>query len=65
LASDFRGVWPAGAEGRRIGDWFGHSGFNSGYLTLALGSKTGGRGLVVMAIIAPEDCPVTRPNGAS
>ena len=43
------------ADGRRTGDWFGHSGFNSGYLTLALGSKTGGRGLVVMANIAPED----------
>jgi hypothetical protein len=43
------------ADGRPTGDWFGHSGFNSGYLTLALGSKTNGCGVVVMANIAPED----------
>jgi CubicO group peptidase (beta-lactamase class C family) len=43
------------ADARPTGDWFGHSGFNSGYLTIALGSKTGGRGAVVMANAAPED----------
>lgn len=37
------------------GAWFGHSGFNSGYLTIMLGSKTGGDGVVVMANVAPED----------
>jgi hypothetical protein len=29
--------------------------FNSGYLTIAFGSKTGGRGMVVMTNVAPED----------
>jgi CubicO group peptidase (beta-lactamase class C family) len=43
------------ADERPTGGWFGHSGFNSGYLTLALGSKTGGQGVVTMANIAPED----------
>jgi len=49
-------------DGRPTGDWFGHSGFNSGYLTLALGSKTGGRGLIVMANIAPEDMSGDAPQ---
>ena len=42
-------------DGGATGDWFGHSGFNSGYLTIALASKTGGRGAVIMANAAPED----------
>jgi len=37
------------------GAWFGHSGFNSGYLTIMLGSKTGGKGAVIMLNVAPED----------
>jgi CubicO group peptidase (beta-lactamase class C family) len=43
------------ADGRPTGKWFGHSGFNSGYLTLALASKTGGKGAVIMVNVAPED----------
>jgi CubicO group peptidase (beta-lactamase class C family) len=43
------------ADGRPTGEWFGHGGFNSGYLTLAVASKTGGKGAVIMANIAPED----------
>lgn len=42
-------------DGSPTGTWFGHSGFNSGYLTLAVASKTGGKGAVIMANIAPED----------
>ncbi|MBK4737181.1 beta-lactamase family protein [Noviherbaspirillum sp. DKR-6] len=37
------------------GDYFGHTGFNSGYLTVFLGSKKGGNGLVLMSNLAPED----------
>lgn len=36
-------------------NWFGHSGFNSGYLSVLLGSKTGGNGVVVMINSAPAD----------
>jgi len=43
------------ADGRPTGGWFGHSGFNSGYLTIALGSKADGKGAVLMANAAPED----------
>ena len=43
------------ADDRPTGGWFGHSGFNSGYLTIALGSKADGRGAVLMANAAPED----------
>ena len=43
------------ADGRPTGEWFGHSGFNSGYLTLAVASKTDGKGAVIMANVAPED----------
>ncbi len=43
------------ADGRPTGEWFGHSGFNSGYLTLAVATKTGGKGAVIMANVAPED----------
>jgi CubicO group peptidase (beta-lactamase class C family) len=43
------------ADDRPTGAWFGHSGFNSGYLTLAVASKTGGKGAVIMANVAPED----------
>lgn len=37
------------------GNWFGHSGFNSGYLTFFLASNTGGAGLVLMINSAPAD----------
>jgi CubicO group peptidase (beta-lactamase class C family) len=37
------------------GNWFGHSGFNSGYLTFFLASKTGGDGFVLMVNSAPAD----------
>ncbi|MBL8908081.1 MAG: beta-lactamase family protein, partial [Rhizobiales bacterium] len=37
------------------GGWFGHSGFNSGYLAVMLGSKAGGNGVVIMLNVAPED----------
>ncbi|MCV6984033.1 beta-lactamase family protein [Mycobacterium shinjukuense] len=42
-------------DDRPTGDWFGHSGFNSGYLSFFLASKTGGNGLVVMINAAPAD----------
>jgi CubicO group peptidase (beta-lactamase class C family) len=50
------------ADGRPTGGWFGHSGFNSGYLTIALGSKTDGRGAVIMVNIAPEDMSADVPQ---
>ena len=31
-------------DGQPTGAFFGHSGFNSGYLTIMFGSKTGGTG---------------------
>jgi len=37
------------------GAWFGHSGFISGYLAVMLGSKAGGKGVVIMLNVAPED----------
>lgn len=37
------------------GNYFGHSGFNSGYLALMVGSKTGGNGVIIMVNIAPVD----------
>jgi hypothetical protein len=43
------------ADDRPSGAWFGHSGFNSGYLTLAVASKTGGKGVVIMMNLAPEN----------
>ena len=43
------------ADGEPTGAYFGHSGFNSGYLSLMLGSKEGGNGVVVMVNVAPED----------
>jgi hypothetical protein len=56
------------ADGRPTGEWFGHSGFNSGYLTLAVASKNGGKGAVIMANVAAEDmsgdvrqCPFMMP----
>lgn len=42
-------------DGAPTGEWFGHSGFNSGYLSIMLGSKKGGEGAVIMLNIAPED----------
>ena len=43
------------ADGEPTGAWFGHTGFNSGYLSVVLGSKTGGNGLAVLVNTAPED----------
>lgn len=43
------------ADGQPTGNWFGHTGFNSGYLTFFLGSKTGGDGVVLMINSAPTD----------
>ena len=37
------------------GNYFGHSGFNSGYLALMVGSKTGGNGVIIMVNVAPVD----------
>ena len=46
------------------GSWFGQSGFNSGYLTAALGSKTGGNAVVVMVNVAPEDMSGAVPQAS-
>jgi CubicO group peptidase (beta-lactamase class C family) len=42
-------------DGQPTGAFFGHGGFNSGYLTIMFGSKTGGIGMVIMVNVAPED----------
>ena len=42
-------------DGQPTGAFFGHGGFNSGYLTILFGSKTGGIGMVIMVNVAPED----------
>ena len=42
-------------DGKPTGGYFAHTGFNSGYLALMLGSKTDGNGIVIMVNIAPED----------
>lgn len=42
-------------DGEPTGGYFGHSGFNSGYLAVLIGSKTGGHGLVAMVNAAPLD----------
>jgi CubicO group peptidase (beta-lactamase class C family) len=42
-------------DGEPTGVYFGHGGFNSGYLTVLLGSKRGGNGVVIMVNVAPED----------
>jgi CubicO group peptidase (beta-lactamase class C family) len=44
-----------GADGAPTGLYFGHTGFNSGYLAVLIGSKAGGRGLVAMTNAAPLD----------
>jgi CubicO group peptidase (beta-lactamase class C family) len=49
-------------DGDPTGPYFGHSGFNSGYLALMLGSKTGGHGVVVMVNVAPEDMSGPAPQ---
>jgi hypothetical protein len=50
------------ADGRPTGEWFGHSGFNSGYLTLAVASKTGGKGGSSWPISRQRTCPATSPK---
>lgn len=49
----------------QTGEWFGHSGFNSGYLTIMLGSKMGGNGVAIMLNIAPEDMSGDVPQWGS
>jgi CubicO group peptidase (beta-lactamase class C family) len=51
-------------DGAPTGGWFGHGGFNSGYLSLMLGSKTGGKGFVAMINVAPEDMSGGAPQFA-
>ena len=51
-------------DGAPTGSWFGHTGFNSGYLTLLSGSKTGGNGMVIMLNLAPEDMSGDVPQSA-
>ncbi len=38
---------------KKIGTYFGHSGWNSGYLGLILGSESGGNGVVILINTAP------------
>jgi CubicO group peptidase (beta-lactamase class C family) len=49
-------------DGEPTGLYFGHSGFNSGYLALMLASKTGGHGAVIMVNVAPEDMSGPAPQ---
>jgi CubicO group peptidase (beta-lactamase class C family) len=42
-------------DGAPTGNYFGHTGFNSGYLSLLMGSKTDGNGVVIMTNMAPLD----------
>lgn len=51
-------------DGEPTGNWFGHTGFNTGYLTFALASKSGGNGVVVMVNMAPADMSGAVPQGA-
>jgi len=46
-------------DGEPTGGWFGHTGFNSGYLSLLLGSKAGGNGMAVLLNMAPQDMSTT------
>lgn len=50
------------ADGQSTGNWFGHSGFNTGYLTIFVGSKSGGNGYVLMVNISSEDMNGTPPQ---
>ena len=49
-------------DSKPTGDYFGHTGFNSGYLTVLIASKEGGNGLVIMANSAPEDMSADVPQ---
>ncbi len=49
-------------DGEPMGDYFGHTGFNSGYLAVLLGSKTGGRGVALTVNVAPEDMSGSVPQ---
>lgn len=42
-------------DGEPTGGYFAHTGFNSGYLSLMMGSKSGGNGIVIMINVSPED----------
>jgi len=46
-------------DGTPVGNYFGHGGFNSGYLTMILGSKTAGYGLAIQENAAPQDMSST------
>lgn len=48
-----------GQEEAKPAEYFGHSGFNSGYLALMVGSKTGGNGVIIMINVAPMDMSTT------
>ena len=49
-------------DGAPTGDYFGHTGFNSGYLALVMGSKTDGNGIAILANMAPEDMSGSVPQ---
>jgi CubicO group peptidase (beta-lactamase class C family) len=50
------------ADGEPTGGYFGHSGFNSGYLAVMIGSKEGGHGVVAMVNAAPRDMSGDAPG---
>jgi CubicO group peptidase (beta-lactamase class C family) len=49
-------------DGEPTGGYFGHTGFNSGFLSLLMGSKAGGGGVVAMVNMAPEDMSGPAPQ---
>jgi CubicO group peptidase (beta-lactamase class C family) len=49
-------------DGAPTGNYFAHTGFNSGYLALILGSKSDGNGLVVLLNMAPENMSGSVPQ---
>jgi CubicO group peptidase (beta-lactamase class C family) len=51
------------ADGTPTGAYFGHTGFNSGYLSMMIGSKTKGNGAVIMVNMAPLDMSGPVPQG--
>jgi hypothetical protein len=50
-----RFITSCAAFGLHKSGYFAHTGFNSGFLALMMGSKTGGNGVVVMLNMAPQD----------
>ena len=49
-------------DGAPTGNYFGHTGFNSGYLALLMGSKTDGNGIAILVNMAPEDMSGSVPQ---